>query len=296
MYGITKAAEKDLRLALAQADKLLSVTISPTFRRVKAMAFLNLSELLLLKGEGREAHNTADRAVALLNSFTSSPARSNATAEHQWLLSMALTDRGAASEALGDYDTASRDFDSAEMAATQVGRQDEAYEDAQYQLAHLANVRAAFLANARQQYGASVQSYNRASAILERLIKDHALIPHYREELAVTASGRAAVHMVVGDIPAAQRDCKTARELVERLIDEQSSKGDPENPTYLSIVARVLVQESEIYRLEGRADERRKTLAKAKETLNRVIEMDPTRSSDKVILDRITTNSAQLPK
>ena len=76
----------------------------------------------------------------------------------------------------------------------------------------------------------SEKNYEQASRILARLIKDHKLIPHYREEMAVTLCGRAAVRLAMTRIPDAQRDCEAALDHLAWLIGEQTRKGAPENP------------------------------------------------------------------
>ena len=232
MNGKTNDAEKDFQAAIAHSDKLLSVTISPTHLRLKAMADLNLSEILLLKGEHAEARKSADQAVDLLNSLTGSSAESSFADGDKWLLSMAVENRGAASEAAGAHDDASYDYDFAERVIVDVGRASEVFDDAQYEIARIANARAELLAKTLSRLPEAQKNYDRAAEVLDRLIYDHASIAHYKEELAVTLCGRAAVHLAMRNVPAAQRDCRIARDQLPRLIEERARTGTRRTPTF----------------------------------------------------------------
>jgi tetratricopeptide (TPR) repeat protein len=177
--------------------------------------------------------------------------------------------------------------------AADVAPDNDVFDDAQFEIAHIANDRAELIAKKHSQLPEAQNNYDRASQILERLIKDHALVPHYREELSVTLCGRAAVQLALGDVPAAQRDCRTAVDQLARLIEEQNRNSGPENPEYLSLLGRVLAQESRIYLSQGRLDDSRKAFAEAIEKLDRAIAIDPARATDKLTVDRIKTDSVQ---
>jgi hypothetical protein len=194
---------------------------------------------------------------------------------------------------MGRHDPALQDFDEAERVVSQVPREDETYDDAQFQLASLYNQRGELLGKDLSRFAESEKNYERATQILERLIKDHALIPHYREEIVVTTSGQAAARLAMGRIADAQRDCQAALGHLARLVEEEARKGAPENPRYLSLLGQARALEGRIHRAQGRVSESRKALAEAVESLERALRIDPARASVKVILDRIKADSAQ---
>ena len=114
------------------------------------------------------------------------------------------------------------------------------------------------------------------------------MILHYREEMAVTLCGRAAVRLAMTRIPDAQRDCEAALEpswLVDRGTDAQGCPG--ESRVSQPCLARSLALQSRIQFLQGRAPEGRQTHAEAVEKLSRAIQLDPARAADKVRLEQI---------
>ena len=202
----------------------------------------------MLKNQHEGAHEAADGAVALLRPLAGAIPTSDLTTRDRWLLCLALTDRGIASRGAGEHDRALHDFDEAEEVASRVLRDEEAYDDAQFQIACISNQRGELLCKDLSRFPESEKNYERATRILERLIEDHKLIPHYREELAVTSSGRAAARLAMGRIPDAERDCKAALDHLAWLVAEQARKGAPENPQYLSLLGQVRTLEGRIHR------------------------------------------------
>jgi serine/threonine protein kinase len=293
MSGRTIEAEGDFRAAIGQADKLRALRFPPSLQRAKASALIDLSEVLALQDRRPEAREAADGAVGLLRPLAVAIPKSDLTIRDQWLLGLALTDRGIAARGTGQPDRALRDLDEAEEVASRVPREEDAYDDAQFQIACISNQRGELLREELSRFPESEKSYERAASILERLIEDHRLIPHYREELAVTTSGRASARHALGRISDAQRDCKAALDHLAWLVQEQSRKGAPENPQYLSLLGRVRALEGRIHREQGRVIEGRKTLAEAAEILDRALRIDPARATDKVLLDRIRADSAR---
>jgi tetratricopeptide (TPR) repeat protein len=286
MNGRALEAENDLRAAIDQADKLESSTISPSSRQAKASALLNLSEVLELKGRHAEARTAANQAVDLLRPLAADE-KSGSTSVDRWLLSLALTARGVASGEVGDRGRANQDFDEAAQVAGSVARDDDVYDDAQFQLACIANRRGELSRQDASRLAESARSYEAASGILARLISDHRQIPHYREEMAVTLCGWSAVHLATTHIAEAQRDCAAAQDHVASLIEEQAHRGAPENAEYLSLLGRVLARQSRIHFHQGRPAEGRKTQAEAEEKLSRAVQLDPARAADRARLERI---------
>jgi eukaryotic-like serine/threonine-protein kinase len=293
MSGRTIEAEEDFRAAIGQADKLGVLPLPPALRRAKASALINLSEVLMLENRPANAREAADGAVTLLRPLAETVSPSDLTTRDRWLLGLALTDRGAASRGMGRHDPALQDFDEAERVVSQVPREDETYDDAQFQLASLCNQRGDLLGKDLSRFAESEKNDERAALILERLIEDHKLIPHYREEMAVTMSGRAAARLTMGRLADAQRDCRAALDHLARLVEEEASKGAPENPRYLSLLGQARALEGRIHRAQGRPIESRKALTEAVESLERALRIDPARASVKVTLDRIKADSAQ---
>ena len=109
----------------------------------------------------------------------------------------------------------------------------------------------------------------------------------------MTLCGRAAVRVAMARIPDAQRDCEAALDHLAWLIEEQTRKGAPENPQYLSLLGQVLDQQRRIHSLEGRTPEGQSTHSQAVEKLSRAIQLDPARAADKVRLEQINARPAQ---
>jgi len=297
MNGKTIDAEKDFRAAISHAEKLPSLPIfALDHRRAMAEVLINLSEILVLKSELADAHKAADQAVELLRPHAGPDAQSDLQARERWLVSLALTDRGVASREAGDRDRASHDFDEAAELAGSIAQDDERFDDSQFQLACIANQRGELLSKDQSKLAESEKSFEQASQILTTLIKDHKVIPHYREEMVVTLSGRAAVRLAMTRIPDAQRDCEAAVEHLAELIGEQTHKRAPENPQYLSLLGQVLALQSRIHFLQGLAPEGRQRHAEAIEKLSQAIQLDPARAADKVRLEQMSAGPAQLEK
>jgi tetratricopeptide (TPR) repeat protein len=254
-----------------------------------ASALTDLSEILVLKCQHAEARTAADQAVDLLSPATGSGFRTR----DRWLLALALTDRAVASREAGDRDLAARDFDEAARVAGSVAEDDEIYDDSQFQLACIANGRGELLSTDPKALPESEKAYEQAAQVLTRLIGKYKLAPHFREEMTVTLCGRAAVRGAMARIPDAQRDCEAALDHLTWLIAEQTHKGAPENPQYLSLLGQVLDQQSRIHFLQGRSPEGQSTHSQAVEKLSRAIQLDPARAADKVRLEQINARPAQ---
>jgi serine/threonine-protein kinase len=293
MNGRTIDAESDFHAAIGAADKMPSAPNSANYRRGMGPALTNLSELLVLKNQHSEAYAAANRAVELLKPLAAPDAGSDTTTRDRWLLALALTDRGVTLRETGQRDRAARDFDEAARILGAVAQDDEEYDDCQFQLAAIANERGELLSTDPRALGEAVQSYEHAAQILKRLIDNHKVIPHYREEMARALCGRAAVDIAMNRIPDAERDCKAALDHLDWLTGEQTRKGAPVNPEYLSLLGQVLDHESRIYFLLGQATEGQSHHARAIEKLGRAIELDPARAADKVKLEEINARPAE---
>jgi tetratricopeptide (TPR) repeat protein len=294
MNGRTIQAEHDFHAAINEADKLLELPLPlPDHRSAKAAALINLSEILSLKNQASEASQAAKDAVDLLEPLAAPPADPKRLSRNRWLLAMALTDRGIASIQAGDGANAAGDFDAGERVVSQISREDELYDDAQFQIASIANQRGELLSKDHAKLADADGSFEQASAALSRLIDDHKLIAHYREEMTLTHIGRATVHLAMNRVQDAKHDCQSALDLVSRLIDERKRKGAPESPENLSLLARILALQSRVHIVQGKPAEGRKTLEQAAETLSRAIQIDPAREIDKVRLEEIRTSLAQ---
>jgi tetratricopeptide (TPR) repeat protein len=296
MNGRTTDAENDFRAAIGHADKLRSEQISVDYRRATGSTLLNLSEILALKCQHAKAHSAADRAVELLRPLTGPDALPGSTTRDRWLLSMALADRGVAFREAGDRHRAARDFDEAARIAQMVAKGDECYDDSQFQLAVIANQRGELLSADRPTLPESELSYTQAEEILTRLISNHELIPHYREELAAALCGRAGARVAMNHIPDAEHDCTAARDQLDRLIGQRAPTDARENAEYLSLLGQVLVEQSRIHFLAGRREEGRSARALAIQKLSRVIQLDPARAVDAVRLEQLNADPAQPEK
>jgi serine/threonine-protein kinase len=294
MNGRTIDAENDFRAAITHAEKLRSAPFSPDYRRAMGSALIDLSEVLVLKCQYAEALTAADQAVDLLFPATGPNAGSEFTSRDRWLLSMALADRAVASRETGKRDRAASDFDEAARIAASVAEDDEMHDDAQFQLACIHNGRGELLSTDDKSLPLSEKNYERAAQILTRLIGKYKLAPHFREEMAATLCGRSAVRVAMARIQDAQRDCKAALDHLTWLIAEQTRKGAPENPQYLSLLGQVLDQQSRIRFIQGRSLEGQSTHSQAVEKLSRAIQLDPARAADEVRLKQLKARPAQL--
>ena len=101
---------------------------------------------------------------------------------------------------------------------------DPSYNDAQYQLACIRGRRADLHAKSPTKLGDADQCYSAGAALLETLARSFKLIPHYRQELAETLSGRAEVRLALGRLAEAQRDCDDSRGMIAALMDDASAK------------------------------------------------------------------------
>ena len=293
MFSRTLDAEHDFHEAITQADKLWSEPASPSYRRAIGPALINLSEILVLECRHPEALTAAARAVDVLRPLAIQGGEPGSTTRDRWLLSLALLDRGIASREAGDPDRADRDFDEAARVAGSVAPDDELYEDAQFQLACIANQRGELSCADPAKLPESERAYEQATQILTRLMSNHKLIPHFREEMAVALCGRAAVRRAMARIGDSQRDCEAALDHLHGLIGEEARKGAPENSQYLSLLGQALEERSRLHYLQGRLPEGRSTHAEAVDKLSRAVLLDPARAADKVRLKEINARPAQ---
>ena len=270
-------AENDFHAASDQAGPLLKLPVPASdHRRAKASALINLSEILTLKNHHSEARKTANEAVDLLKPLVVSTADPKRMSRNRWLLAMALTDRGIACGEEGDDANAAGDFDEAAKVASQIPRGDEFYDDAQFQLASIANQRGEMLSKDLSKLAESETSFEQASLILSRLIDDHKPIAHYREEMTLTLVGRAVARLAMDRTLDSERDCQDALNLVSRLIEQRTRGGAPESAQYRSLLGRILAQQSQIRIRQGRPPaDSRETLAQAAKNLTRAIQIDP---------------------
>jgi len=231
--------------------------------------------------------------VDLLRPLASREAASDRPTRDRWLLSMALTDRGVASKGAGDRDRATRDLDDAAQVAGSIAEDDPIYDDSQDQLACIAIQRGELLSTDIPKLPESENAYEKAYQILSRLINKHKVMPLYRELMAMALSGRAAVHLARNHVADAQGDCEAAQGHLAWLIAEQTRKGAPENPQYLSLLGQVLTHQSRIYFVLKRSPEAGSTRLEAIKKLSQAIELDPARVADKARLEKLKTGPAQ---
>jgi hypothetical protein len=294
MSNRTIDAERDFQRAIDRLEQHRATRkFASDHSDTQAGALINLSEVLLLQRRMKEAQKAADTAVQLITSLIGSSPDSPDRSRQRWLLAMALTDRGAASKETGDARGARLDLDSATRTAGQITPDDDYYNDAQFQLASIANQKGDLLAGDQSTNAEAERSYGEATRILSGLIKEHQQRPHYREELAVTYSGRAAARQGMGRLPEAQRDCQAALELLEQLIAEEGHEGAPENAQYRSLLGQALARQGRIIVLQGRKAEGKQNLAMAIKQLRRALELDPARATDRIVLDQLEAEAAR---
>jgi serine/threonine-protein kinase len=294
MNGRTADAERDFQAAISQADKIPVHPGSPLVQRnAKAAALIDLAEILILKNEHANAYQSAEQAVDLLHPGAVPSGMSVHEARKRWLLSMALMDRAVASKEAGKQEHALQDLEDAALLARQVPQDDDWFDDMQLQLATILNHRGELLAQDQARLAEADESYNLASGILLRLIKNHAVMPQYREEMVTTLLGQASLRLAQGRIQEAQHDCETALQHLGWLQQDQVRRKAQENPQYLYLHGQMLSEMSQIEWLQGKKRESRKTLDQAVKKLSRALEIDPARLADKVKLEELKARSAQ---
>ncbi len=287
MNGRVRGAEEQFQAAIAEAKKLYVLAGSPSdHKRAKASVWINFSEILTLKNEFSVACAAADQAADLLRRLAADP-DSTRPARDLWLLSMALTDRAAASKEIGRLEDATADLEAAARCAHRILQGKDQFEDAQFQLAVISNQRGDLLARNPARRAESAECFDQAAEILSTLVKRHRLIPHYREQLAATLLGQGSVCLAQGRLAVAYQNCETARNGLEELLREHARKQSPENPQYLSLLGQVLALRGQVEERQERARESRRTLAQAAENLGRAVALDPSRIADKVRLDTL---------
>ena len=185
----------------------------------------------------------------------------------------------------GERDRAARDFDEAAQVAGSIAQDDQFYDDAQFQLACIANGRGELLSTDLARLVESEKNYEQAAQILTRLISKHKLIPHYREEMAATLCGRAAVRLAMNRIPDAQSDCEAALDHLAWLIGEQKRKGHRKTPSISAFLARCWIGRAGFISSGDGPQRVKSTHAQAVEKLSRAIVLDPARAADKVRLE-----------
>jgi serine/threonine-protein kinase len=298
MHNRTSDAERDFRRAIDRLEQLTAGLrgVTPEYSAARASALINLSEVLLVQRRLAEAHKAADTAVGLITPLLDTTHDSPDTSRYRWLLAMALMDRGAASKEAGDRGRARLDFDSASRIAGQITADDDYYNDAQFQLASIANQRGDLLIGDQATIAESERNYDEAARILSGLMKKHPQRPHFREELAVTYSGRAAVRQAMGHLLEAQRDCQAALEQLERLIAEEGHEEARDNAGYRCLLGQVYARQGRILVLQGHKSEGKKKLALAIEQLRRALQLDSVRATDRVILDELEAEAARMER
>jgi serine/threonine-protein kinase len=288
MNGKIRRAEELFNSAIAHSERLLLQPISTPYRRAKGSALINLSDILVLENRLPEARQRADQAVELLKPIALEEQNSKQASRDRWLLSMALTNRGIASQEERDHAAAGRDFHEAEAVAKPItDENDPFYDDLQFQLACIDNHRGEPTRQGREPLDDHESALERAFQRLTKLAEKHKLMPHYREELAVTLSHRAAVKLARRRLAEAQADCQAAIGLLEHLIAEQARKGAPENPQYFSLLGRATVLAGRIQEQQGHRREGRLLRDKGAESLRRAVQIDEARAQDKQILDQL---------
>ncbi len=311
MNGLSDLAVQDFKLAMEQARRLRSSATLNMYRRVRAKPLINLSEVLALQNRLDAALAPANEAVDLLNALTQDASRTAAENEakklakndddvdteddtlidDQWLLSMALTDRAAVSLEADNPDGAEADLKLAETVAEQILASEPDHTDAQFQLASICNRRGELLALNAPGLAEAEKQYGRAQLLLAELVRGRELIPHYREEMAVTLMGRANVRCSQGTehLADAESDCNDAKRLLEKLIEEQKTKGVRVNPDYLSSLSRAYVTASRIELARGDRAKALDNLQKAATMMNQAIAIDVSRARDRAFLDQVKT-------
>jgi eukaryotic-like serine/threonine-protein kinase len=290
--GQTSRAEELVLAAIAHSEALLIRPISPAYRRVKGPALIDLAEIYILHSRHQQARAAADQAVALLEPIARGNPQIKRKPRDRWFLCVALSNRGLASQEAGDAAAAARDFSEAEALANEIIAEDDSYkDDLQFQLACIDNHRGKLAAQTHSSLAEAESALERALPRLTKLAEENKLMPHYREELAVTLSRRAKVRLAQQRLVDAQDDCEAAISLLEGLIREQGRRGTPRNPQYFSLMGQTSVLAGRILTALKHHQEGRILRDKGIENLHLACQIDPGRAKDRETLEQIEAES-----
>ena len=99
--------------------------------------------------------------------------------------------------------------------------------------------------------------------------------------------------------PDAWVECQAAIAMLNQLVQEQTLRGAPENPQYLSLVGQAIALSARIQVAQGHPQEARVLRERAVDHLRRAVEIDPGRTHDEQILHRVEEEispESQVPK
>ncbi len=194
LYGKTRKAAEDLRAAVVYAGSLADDESASTHLGIKATALISLSEILALRGQAGESHAAANEAVALLESRRNRDQPASVADRNQWLLAMALTDRGSAARHIRGREAALADHRRALAELGKIQSNSDYFTSAQLQKATSLNELAELLDEGRNDHALAQQAFDQAIEIMEPLAKGSTNYPYYREALAISLAGRGKAH------------------------------------------------------------------------------------------------------
>jgi tetratricopeptide (TPR) repeat protein len=315
MNGPLDSAIQDFERALVQARGLPFLAATDMYHRARAKPLINLSEVLALQNNVESAYDCASEAVTLLRPLAVTRRRLEATndaksrasdddgaqetrLQDQWLLAMALTDRGAVAIAKGLLERAQPDLEEAEAICNRILETNPDHADAQLQLAWIYNrLGELFLVEPAASEKAE-KHFGQAEKRLRQRVSNNKLIPLYRLELAATLTRRADSRCSLGPtrLKDADADCSEAISLIEALNNERLMKKLRDNPDYFSALGRAHRISSRIADANGNPAGALEALKNAERNMKQAVEIDGSRARDRAELERLSTKLKEIDR
>jgi serine/threonine protein kinase len=275
MNGKTSEAEAGYRLALHEATGLDTRADRSAYFRLKADALLPMAGLLSLRGKNKEAYALDDEAVHLLEDAARLSKASSVLDRVQWMLAIALTDRGELARTVVSGSAAVGDLEKAVAAAAEIAAESDYHSVALHQRTTAQNLLGEVLAEDLKKYSDAESTFERSITLIEPLANQSDKYPFYREALAIAYAGRAKLRCTTSRWPEALVDSQRATTMLRRLVEST-----PDNPEFLTQMARVDEISAAIAIHQQRKDDARTLLNDAVNHLERALRIDGSRVLD----------------
>jgi tetratricopeptide (TPR) repeat protein len=164
-------------------------------------------------------------------------------------------------------------------------------DDAKWQSAVALNRMGTLMIGIAGRRDESTKRFESAFAILEALAKSFPAITVYREELAVSESGRARSYMLANRLSEAEMVLGQALGHLNELL-----KSAPANPQYLGLLGEATAIAAEVSKKAGKTGEQRRRIAEAIKAFDQAVNIDPDRQTDQDALTRLKAERSTIPR
>jgi serine/threonine-protein kinase len=274
MRGRPRLAETNYRQAIALAGPLRQ---DPLALRAEATARMDLALALDELGRYSEAREAAEQAIALLRPMADRP---QPVSPSPLLLVHALDNLGRACCDGGDSAAGQRAYAEAVRRARALVARYPVHEH-EFALAEVIFGEGKLLAVVPRRRQDAIRHFNDADSLLKRLVQDHARVPGFRLQLAITYLARGEV-LAATALDAAEQDCLRALKLLDALVKE-----DPASAEFRGHLGRCLAALSRVAARKGQPVEARSFLERAIEALEKAHQLNPDSAGDRALLDQL---------